>query len=204
MPVLINFKICDNCEDCNGLRVCPTGAFYWDSEKKTIAYDKSKCIGCGACGHCCSNDAIFYTDSEEEANEIQKEIDEDPRTIADLFVERYGAMPVSEQYTFETSEEKVKNRINSNRPVIIEFNTNENINCLLKSIPITEIVKVFAKNATYSKFMINENEYEKYDVSETPCLKFYNQGKFLGEIKGYYTLEEFDQLESFINKINKL
>lgn len=201
MPVLINFKICDNCEDCNGIKVCPTGAFHWDAEKRTIAVDKSKCIGCGACGHCCSNDAIFYTASEEEAKEVQKDIENDPRTIADLFVERYGAMPINNQYTFELSEAKVKNGINSNRPVIIEFNTNDNINCLLKSIPISEIVKAYEKNATYSKFIIEEADFKTFDVTETPCLRFYKEGKLLGEIKGYYEVDDFDKVKSMINKI---
>ncbi len=34
MSVLINFKICDNSPDCNGIRDCPTKAFYWDKENK--------------------------------------------------------------------------------------------------------------------------------------------------------------------------
>lgn len=30
MPVLINFKICDNAKDCSGIAVCPTGALSWE------------------------------------------------------------------------------------------------------------------------------------------------------------------------------
>jgi len=195
MPVLINFKICDNCADCNGIKVCPTGAFYWDDKKSTIAVDLNKCIGCGLCGNSCTNDAIAYVKTQEEADELQKEIDNDPRTIADLFVERYGAMPINDQYTFESSLEKVNNRIKSNRPVIIEFNTEENINCLLKSIPISEIVKKFDENATYSKFIINKNELENYDISEVPCLKLYKNGKHLKTISGYY--EESNKQDLF-------
>lgn len=205
MPVLINFKICDNCADCNGIKVCPTGAFYWNEENRTIAVDKEKCIECGLCGNSCTNDAIAHVLTQEEADELQKEIDNDPRTIADLFVERYGAMPVSNQYTFEASIDKVESRINSNRPVIIEFNTNDNINCLLKSIPVTDIVNLFNKNATYSKFIIEEKDYDCYAVKDTPCLKFYSKGKLLGEIIGYYDEETKDKffklIEKYSNKI---
>lgn len=203
MPVLINFKICDNCEDCNGIRVCPTGAFHWDAEKRTIAVDKDKCIGCGACGHCCTIDAIFYTDSEEEAKEIQKEIDEDPRSATDLFVERYGAMPINDLYTFELSEEKVKNRINSHRPVMVEFNSNDTINCLLKSIPISDIAKAFYKDTTYSKFIIDEKDFKTYGVTETPCLRFYKDGELLGEMKGYYEIDDMDKVKKIIDEIKK-
>ena len=33
MPVIINFKVCDNAEVCNAINVCPTGAFNWNKEK---------------------------------------------------------------------------------------------------------------------------------------------------------------------------
>ena len=195
MPVLINFKICDNCADCNGIKVCPVGAFHWDEENRTIAVDKDKCMGCGLCGTSCTNDAIAYVETQEEADELQKEIDNDPRTIADLFVERYGAMPINNQYTFESSLEKVNNRINSNRPVIMEFNTEENINCLLKSIKISEIVKEFDEKATYSKFIIKPEDLEKYGISEVPCLKLFRNGKHTKTINGYY--EEKDKQKLF-------
>ena len=47
MPVLINFKICDNAKECNGIEVCPTGALSWNEEDQTIEIDNSKCIECG-------------------------------------------------------------------------------------------------------------------------------------------------------------
>ena len=34
MPVLINFKICDNSEAYDGITACPVGAFHWDKKKK--------------------------------------------------------------------------------------------------------------------------------------------------------------------------
>ena len=36
MPVLINFKICDNAKECGGIEVCPTGALSYDDENKSI------------------------------------------------------------------------------------------------------------------------------------------------------------------------
>ena len=39
MAVLINFKICDNAKECNGIEVCPTGALSWDKKNQNL-YDK--------------------------------------------------------------------------------------------------------------------------------------------------------------------
>lgn len=47
MPVIINFKVCDNAEVCDAIKVCPVGAFKWNEEKKTLEIDKEKCIDCG-------------------------------------------------------------------------------------------------------------------------------------------------------------
>ena len=205
MPTTINFKICDNSADCNGITMCPAGVFAWDDEKKTITLDSSKCIECGACANFCTVNAIRYAKSQEELEKIQKEIDSDPRTISELFVERYGAAPIDDTYTFELSAEKVKNRINSNRPVIIEFNRWETVNCLLKSVPIADIQKQFNANATYSKFFVEDKDMPKFDIKETPVLKFYYKNELLGQIDGYFErddrFEHMDKIRKFGKKV---
>jgi len=40
MPAIINFKICDNSDECGGLTVCPTKAITWDNVKKTLIIDE--------------------------------------------------------------------------------------------------------------------------------------------------------------------
>ena len=35
MPVIINFKICDNCDACNAIPLCPTKAYRYNNEKNT-------------------------------------------------------------------------------------------------------------------------------------------------------------------------
>ena len=49
MPVIINYKICDNAEACSAINVCPVGAFKWNAEKKSLEIDNDKCINCGKC-----------------------------------------------------------------------------------------------------------------------------------------------------------
>lgn len=80
--------------DCSGIEVCPTGAFYWDEENETIAVDQGECVDCGKCEDSCPVGAIRVARTEEEYQKIKKEIEEDPRKVSDLFVDRYGAEPV--------------------------------------------------------------------------------------------------------------
>ncbi len=93
MPVLVNFKICDNAKECGGLAVCPTGALTYDEKEKTLLIDNNKCISCGKCEKECPIGAISVAKTKEEYEKIKNEIDNDTRNIKDLFVDRYGATP---------------------------------------------------------------------------------------------------------------
>ena len=124
MPVLINFKICDNSKDCNGIKVCPIGAFYWDEKNKTIAVDNSKCTNCGKCEDACPVDAIRVARNEEEYEKIKKEIEEDPRKVSDLFVDRYGAQPIHPAFLIPQSKFDVQ-ILRSTKPAVVELFKNE-------------------------------------------------------------------------------
>ena len=103
MGVLINFKICDNAKECGGIEVCPTGALYWDEEKESITIDNSKCTSCEKCIEACPVDAIKVGKTDEEYQELKKEIDNDPRKRSDLFVDRYGAQPIHDAFLVEVN-----------------------------------------------------------------------------------------------------
>lgn len=203
MPPIINFNICDNSADCNGITACPQGVFVWDDKNRTIKIEKERCIDCGACVNFCSVNAIRYAKNEQERKQIEDEIASDTRTIKDLFVDRYGAMPIDDKYLFELSKEKLANRINSNRPVIIEFNRTETIECLLKSVPIVDIQAKFNKDATYSRFFIDLKDMAEYGVSTTPVLRFYYGNKLLGEI-GYFENKNKHEYFERITEFGKL
>lgn len=190
MAVLINFKICDNAKECGGITVCPTGALSWDEENETIKIDNDKCICCGACERSCPVNAIKVAFSDEEYDKIAKEIEDDPRTIKDLFVDRYGAAPLSE--FFMISEDEIENKL-TDGIVLVELYNDDSIECLLKSIPVKEITKDLPKDTLFFKAESKEEN--------LPALLIYKNKKLLGKIEGYYTI---DQKEELMNKIKEI
>lgn len=199
MAILINFKICDNAPECLAPPVCPTGAIIWNEEKKTLEIDNSKCTSCGLCIPTCPMEAIFLAKTDAEYNQIKKEIDEDKRTRKDLFVDRYGAMPLME--AFMATEDMIKDKVERKELTFVEIYDAENVECLLKSIPLKEITEDMPKDTRYYKVNFTDNLLKEYDIKELPSLLMFKDGKLIGKVEGYYPVEE---KEVFMNKINEL
>lgn len=200
MPVSINFKICDNSKDCSGIEVCPTGAFYWDSKNKTIAVNNSKCINCGRCEKSCPVDAVMVARSEEEYKKLKRKIDSDPRKVSDLFIDRYGAQSIHPAFLIPQSKFTVQ-ILESTKLAAVELFNKNSIQCLLHSIPIKELFKDV--DVKYRKIEIkNDNSLlEKYKVKELPALLFFQDGKLVGKIEGYYKVGKEQEITKKIDKI---
>lgn len=200
MSVLINFKICDNAKECGGL-VCPTGAISFDEEKESLVIDNEKCISCGLCEKECPIGAIRVAKSEAEYNKIKEQIDNDPRTTRDLFVDRYGAAPLSEFFMIEPKD--IEEKIRSNKVVLLELYNDDSIQCLLKSIPIKELIKDLPATTMFYKVECDDNIKEKYEIEELPSLLLFKEDKLLGKIEGYYTTDEKKKIIDKIKEIIK-
>ncbi len=198
MTVLINFKICDNSRDCNGMKVCPTGAFYWNEKNKTIAIDNAKCVSCGKCEESCQVGAIRVAKNKEEYRKIKKEIDKDPRKVSDLFIDRYGAEPV--EPAFKTPKEKFDAHLNGPvKPVVFEMFNNESIQCLLYSIPIKNLFRDF--DIVFRKVKVDDSLTMRYEIKQLPALLFFNNGKLFGKIEGYFEAGREEELKKEIGRI---
>ncbi len=199
MPVLINFKICDNSKDCNGIKVCPNEVIYWDEENKTLKIDNSKCTICGACENCCPVEAIKLARTDEEYEKIKKEIDEDPRKVSDLFVDRYGATSVDPAFLIPENRFDIQ-ILESTKLAIVELFNGISIKCLLHSIPIKMLFEDM--DVKYRKIK-DENLSKKYEVEKLPALLFFENGKLIGKIEGYFGIKDIEKLKEKTSKIIK-
>lgn len=145
--------------------------------------------------------AIKVAKTKSEYEKIEKEFEEDPRTINDLLVERYGAMPIDAAMI--GSEEEIEEKLmDATRPFIVELYNEDSIMCLLKSIPVKQIADKFDKETRYRKIEVKDNTLlDKYNVKELPSLLFFKNQKLVGKIEGY--VEEQDK-EEFLNKIEEI
>jgi len=200
MKALINFKICDNAKECGGVAICPIHAMHFDEEKNTIVVEDT-CISCGLCEAECPVGAIMVAKDEGQYNKYLTDIKNDPRTIKDLFVDRYGAASLSDFFVINGNE--FQDKIKLKGITLIEIFNNDVAECLLKSIPIKEITDNINGEVNYYKLDISSNEFNLYDVNDYPTLLVFRNGEYLNKIEGYYSINEKEKFESKLKDIIK-
>ncbi|MDR0449126.1 MAG: 4Fe-4S binding protein [Rickettsiales bacterium] len=202
MKVFINHKVCDMSPACGGIRVCPTGAMFWDAANGRIGHDAEKCIGCGACEkECPIAQAIRLARDAAEEKRIAREIADDPRRAEDLFVDRYGGDFALTKDT--ASEDAMALAEKTPGLVVMELNKEDLIRCLLMSVPLGELFGSRDK-WTHIKVMSPSDELlAGLGVSELPALVLFRDGKQIGKVEGYFEncKGERDLLESKIKKL---
>ncbi|MEA2004576.1 MAG: thioredoxin family protein, partial [archaeon] len=142
--------------------------------------------------------AIRVAKTEEEYNKIKKENDDDPRETSDLFIDRYGAEPI--EPTYQISLDQFSTQIlESGELIIAELFNDSSIMCLIKTIPIKDLIK----DIKYKKIDIEEDTQllKRYEIANLPALLFFKNGKLLGKIEDRYTPEKKEELKEKINKI---
>lgn len=201
MAVLVNFKICDNAKECGGIAVCPTGALSWSEEKNSMEIDNKKCISCGLCEKECPIGAIMVAHNDEEYEKFNKEIENDSRTTKDLFVDRYGAVAISDFFKLDLDE--IDEKVKKDCLTLIEIYNPDVAECLLKSIPIKDLTKSLPDDTLFYKIE-SDKVIDKYQLTELPALLVFKNGSLLGHIDGYYTTSDSEQVISMLkNIINK-
>jgi len=197
MPAIINFKICDNSDECGGVTVCPTKAITWDNFKKTLIIDENKCINCGLCTKSCPVGAIKVA-TGKDFEFIKQEYEKDKRKTSDLFIERFGSQSTDKSSLI--SYNYFQSMLNKKEPMVIELFNNDSIMCLIKSIPIREL---FKKGVLYNKIDTESDKtlIDQYKIKELPCLLFFDNGQFKDKIEGYF---DTNQKEKLLEKIKKI
>lgn len=195
MAVQINWKICDNDKACGGIAECPTGALYWNEAESTIGINNDLCISCSKCvTNGCPVGAIVVTDTLAAYEQAKADLENDPRDKAQLFVDRFGAAPISDDVLI--NKEDIEGKVQFGITLIERF-TDSSIQCLIHSIKVDDVRYKLGRTFNYYKC---EDE-EADETTEYPILDVYIAGQLKGSISGYYSEDEFDEFFTRLQSI---
>jgi len=219
MPIMFNFKVCDNASACNGIGACPVKAITWDDKQQTLIVDNTKCISCGKCAVSCPvPEAILVAKTKEEFEKIKERVEDDSRTRAELLKDRYGVAP-TDQNLVVTMKNFNNEVLETDRVVIVDFWDEPHVGCRIFSIPLEATVpkKVVLtgimnnqKNLKDIKFKFRKIDAQKnpeiakrYNVNTIPTIMLFFKGKSIGRIEGYYKTEKENELRKKVEDILK-
>ena len=126
MPVLIDYRACDDSPHCGSARACSHGAITYNPSRKKIEVDNSKCTDCAICVRYCPSGAVKFARNEAELKKIEADIASSNLSKDDLLERQYGARPGDPRSTgqnlehvdCDTFEEEV---LRSPVPVAVDF-----------------------------------------------------------------------------------
>jgi len=219
MPIIFNFKICDNAAECNGIPVCPVKAITWDEKQRTLIIDNLKCTSCGACAKACPvSGAILVAKTKEELEKIKEQVEDDFRTRTDLLKDRYGVAPTDQNLvvTMKNFNEEV---LETDRIVIVDFWDEPHMKCRIFSIPLESMMP---KKVVLEEIMKNQKKLKdlkfkfrkidaqknpeiakRYNVNAIPTLMIFFKSKAIGRIEGYYKIDDEVSLKKKVEDIIK-
>lgn len=185
MPAILNLKRCDNVKECGAPSTCSVGAFYWDEDKQSLAINAEKCIDCGNCENACPSGAILVVPDIDEYNATLRIIEQDESTVADLFVDRYGAMTVSSTNAI-TCEDLASTVANCTDTIAIEIVDANDPSCLISAVPYSVLFE--GKHIRLYKIMTCDDELIKakdfFRIEKDPALIICKKGKVVAIYEG--------------------
>lgn len=203
MGVLINKKRCDNAESCPCIDGCPAKAFYFDKEKNSVAVHNELCINCRNCMITCEAGAVKVFRNEEEYHKLKTEYDEDAMTVENLFQDRYGAVSIDEKYAYDIEELDTLIE-EANKPLLVEFYSEDEATCLINSIPIKELLETITLQVSYRKVEIKDSKQVlKYGLNNLPALVIINNKKIIFKQEGFINIKDKAELIKKLKRFNE-
>ena len=71
-----------------------------------------------------------------------------------------------------------------------ELFDDDSIECLLKSIPVSEIIQSLPQCAGYKKVQASAEVCDSYGISDLPALLVFSEQQLLGSVSGYVESEQ--------------
>lgn len=192
MPILIDYRVCDNSPGCTPARICPQGVISFDSKRRKIVYDNSRCGDCpGPCVRYCPAGAVKYASNDFELARLKKEIEESNLSKDDLLEQKYGIRPSDPRETGKNlihvdCQNFKKEVLESPLPVVVDFWAEWCAPCRVLAPTFKALAEEYDGKIKFAKMDTEEcpTVPSTYGIMSIPTLLFFYKGKLIDGMVG--------------------
>jgi len=199
MPVLIDYRVCDNSPGCSAIRVCPQHALSFNPAKGKVEVDDSRCSSaCNAiCTRVCPAGAVKWFKTEAEREAARKDMAESNLSKDDLLEQRYGIRPGDprelgpnlihvDDDNFETEV------LQSDVPVVVDFWAEWCAPCRILAPTFKALATEYEGRMKFGKLDTEEAQRVamQYGIMSIPTLLFFNHGQVVDRAVGALPREQ--------------
>ena len=193
MPVLIDYRVCDNAPGCGASRVCPTGAIAYDHGKNKVLVDSGSCIDCEnhPCTRYCPAGAVKFAASHDELERLKAEIESSSLSRDDLLEEKYGVRPgdpkdLGPNLIHVDDGNFAAEVLNSPLPVVVDFWAEWCAPCRILAPTFKSVAAEYDGRVRFAKLDTEEaaGTAARYGIMSIPTMLFFADGRVVDQAVG--------------------
>ncbi|MCL5039576.1 MAG: thioredoxin [Firmicutes bacterium] len=187
MPILVDYRACDDSPACSAVRVCPKGALRFDRNKGKIVADNSKCTACSApCTQVCPAGALKYYATMEELKKAETEISSSTLTKDDLLEQRYGLRPgdpreLGPNLYHVDCDNFTSDVLRSDVPVVVDFWAEWCAPCRVLAPTFKQMAAEYEGRMKFGKLDTEDCQEvpSRYGIMSIPTMLFFYNGEII-------------------------
>lgn len=193
MPVLIDYRVCDNAPGCGASRACSTGAIAFDRRQNKVLVNNDECINCEhqPCISYCPAGAVKFAASMEELEQLKAEIETSGLSKDDLLEQKYGVRPgdpreLGPNLVHVNDENFAREVLESPIPVVVDFWAEWCAPCRILAPTFKALAAEYEGKMRFAKLDTEEASLtaSQYGIMSIPTMLFFSGGRVVEHAVG--------------------
>lgn len=193
MPVLIDYRVCDNAPGCGASRACPTGAIAYDRHENKVLVNNDNCIDCEhqPCVHYCPAGAVKFAATYEELEKLKAAVESSSLSRDDLLEQKYGIRPgdpreLGPNLIHVDDENFAAEVVNSPLPVVVDFWAEWCAPCRILAPTFKALAAEYEGRVRFAKLDTEEapRTAARYGIMSIPTMLFFVDGRVVDQAVG--------------------
>ncbi len=212
MPVIVDYRVCDNSPACSAVRVCPRGTLTFNHKENRVEADNEKCHSCaGPCARVCPAGAIKWYKTMDELEAAKVEMESSTLSKDDLLEQRYGVRPgdpreLGPNLHHVDCSNFQSEVLESDIPVVVDFWAEWCAPCRILAPTFKSLAAKYEGKVKFGKLDTEEcmEVPGEYVIMSIPTMLFFHKGQVVDQAVGALPAEAIQRkLDAIVARTSK-